>query len=215
MNERTKKNKIFFIFKLIKSILIIIFLKFFRNFNFKRKESILNREFKVLVDKFKYLLKNESYISEESPIWVMVYDGIEKEIPIIKACIKSIIINAGNHPVYLLDKNNYTKYISLPPLILDKFSNKIFNSFHFCEIIKMGLLYKYGGYWIDSSYFLTNPISSINSSLFTLKLKSSKCINKLNKCLWHNNFLALSKNCFLATYSFNAIINSQKFYGII
>ena len=71
----------------------------------------------------------------------------------------------------------------------------------------MGLLYKYGGYWIDSSYFLTIPFSSINSSLFTLKLKSSKCIDKIHKCLWVNNFLATSKKSFLPTYSFNAIIN--------
>ena len=176
---------------------------------------MLNEEFINLTDKFKYLLKNESFISKDSPIWVMVYDGIEKETPIINACINSIIVNAGNHPVYLLNKNNYSKYISLPPLILEKFHKKIFNSFHFCEIIKFGLLYEYGGYWIDSSYFLTIPISSINSSFFTLKSKSSKCIYKINKCLWNNNFLASSKNSFFATYSFNAIINYWNKYNFL
>ena len=156
---------------------------------------MLNEEFINLTDKFKYLLKNESFISKDSPIWVMVYDGIEKETPIINACINSII--------------------SLPPLILEKFHKKIFNSFHFCEIIKFGLLYEYGGYWIDSSYFLTIPISSINSSFFTLKSKSSKCIYKINKCLWNNNFLASSKNSFFATYSFNAIINYWNKYNFL
>ena len=71
---------------------------------------MLNEEFINLTDKFKYLLKNESFISKDSPILVMVYDGIEKETPIINACINSIIVNAGNHPVYLLNKNNYSKY---------------------------------------------------------------------------------------------------------
>ena len=212
------KYKIFFIFKFINLILIIIFFRLFRDSKFKAKESkllMLNGEFINLIDKFKYLLKNESHISEDSPIWVMVYNGIEKESLIINACIKSIIANAGNHPVFLLDKNNYSKYISLPPLILEKFHKKMFNSFHLCEIIKFGLLYECGGYWIDSSYFLTSPISSINSSLFTLKLKSSKCINKINKCLWDKNFLASSKHSFFAAYSFNAIINYWNKYNFL
>ena len=217
MNNKFK-FKIFFIFKFIYLLLIIILFKLFRDSIFKTKESkllILNGDFINLTDKFKYLLKNESRISEDSPIWVMTYDGMEKETTIINACINSIIENAGNHPVYLLDKNNYSKYIKLPPLILEKYHKKIFNSFHFCEIIKLGLLYEYGGYWIDSSYFLTIPISSINSSLFTLKSKSSKCIYKINKCLWNNNFLASSKKSFFSTYSFNAIINYWNKYNFL
>ena len=94
-------------------IILIIFFRLFRGSKFKTKESellMLNEEFINLTDKFKYLLKNESFISKDSPIWVMVYDGIEKETPIINACINSIIVNAGNHPVYLLNKNNYSKY---------------------------------------------------------------------------------------------------------
>ena len=91
------KYKIFFIFKFIYLILII---------NISQLIWLI-----ILInDKFKYLLKNESFISKDSPIWVMVYDGIEKETPIINACINSIIVNAGNHPVYLLNKNNYSKY---------------------------------------------------------------------------------------------------------
>lgn len=174
----------------------------------------LNKKLTVIIHKFKYLLKNEIYISDKIPIWVMIYNGTEKEPPIINACLKSIIENAGNHPVYILDKNNYSKYISLPSFILKKYREKIFNNFHFFEIIKFGILSEYEGYWIDSSYFITTPLSSINSSLFTLKLNSLKNNQEFDKYLW-NNFIVTSKNSFLSIYVFNVILNYWKTFNYL
>ena len=207
-------NKLIYIFIAFQKYLFLIktSTKFIEN---KSKLNKLNKNITILTKKFKYLLKTESNISDKSPIWVMIYNGIEKETPIINACLKSIISNAGNHTIYILDRNNYSKFISLPPLILEKFHKKIFNSSHLSEIIKIGLLFEYGGYWIDSSYFITTPISSINSSFFTLKLKSFKCKYEINKCLWDSSFLATSKNSFLATYVYNAIINYWKNYDFL
>jgi len=135
--------------------------------------NIINYEFLNLIHKYEHLIKNEKNISEDCPIWLMWYDGIQKAPPIIKACITSIKKNSGKHPVYILDKNNYYKYITLPSLILRKFHKRIFTITHFSDIIRMGLLSKYGGYWIDSTYFITSPFISVNSSLYTLKL--SQC----------------------------------------
>ena len=207
-------NKLIYIFIAFQKYLFLIktSTKFIEN---KSKLNKLNKNITILTKKFKYLLKTESNISDKSPIWVMIYNGIEKETPIINACLKSLISNAGNHTIYILDRNNYSKFISLPPLILEKFHKKIFNSSHLSEIIKIGLLFEYGGYWIDSSYFITTPISSINSSFFTLKLKSFKCKYEINKCLWDSSFLATSKNSFLATYVYNAIINYWKNYDFL
>lgn len=141
----------------------------------------------------------------------MWYDGIKNAPPIIKACIKSVIQNARKHPVYILDKNNYYKYITLPTFILRKFHKGIFSITHFSDIIRMGLLSKHGGYWIDSSYFITSPLISINSSLYTLKL--SQCYPTITKCLWSGNFLGTSKNSFIATYAYNAFIYYWKNYN--
>ena len=61
---------------------------------------------------------------------------------------------------------------------MDKFINNIFSITHFSDIIRMALLSKYGGYWIDSTYLVTSPLTKVNTSFFTLKL---------NYC-WTNNF---------------------------
>ena len=141
----------------------------------------------------------------------MWYQKIENAPPIVKACIKSIIINSGKHPVYILDQNNFSKYISLPSFIMEKFNRGIFSITHFSDILRMGLLAKYGGYWIDSTYLITSPLITVNSSLFTLKLKH--CFPSITKCLWAGNFLAVSKNSFIATYAYKSFLKYWKKYN--
>ena len=110
---------------------------------------ILLIKFKALVKKYHYMIKNEENISDNSPIWVMWYQGIEKAPPIIKACIHSIFVNKANHPLYILDKNNLENFIKLPKYILTKFHKGMISITHFSDIVRMAILSTHGGYWID------------------------------------------------------------------
>jgi hypothetical protein len=203
------KKKYFHLLKIFIFLFLFPFLYFFRikplNMDY------LTIEFKALVKKYQYLIKTEGNISDESPIWVMWYQGIEKSPPLIKACINSIFVNKGNHPLYIIDKYNLDNYIKLPKYILRKFHKGIFSITHFSDIIRMLLLSKYGGYWIDSTYLVTAPLNYTNSSFFTLKLPY--CYPIISKCLWAGNFLAMPKNSFLSTYSYNAFLFYWKNYN--
>ena len=186
---------------------------------FDEDKAILNwtnmkRDFKFLVNKYKYLIDNETNISEDSPIWMMWYQGLENAPPIVKICYESIFRNRGKHPVYILNKNNIKKYISLPNYIIEKFKKGIIGMAHFSDIIRVGLLLKFGGYWIDSTYFITTPLKKINSTFFTLKPRH--CFVKKHsfiKCLFSINFMAVPKNSFIATYSFASLLFYWKKYN--
>ena len=51
----------------------------------------IKHDFEILVNEYKYLIKKEKHIEEDSPIWVMWYQGIENAPPVVKSCIQSII----------------------------------------------------------------------------------------------------------------------------
>jgi hypothetical protein len=173
--------------------------------------NILSNKFKALVKKYKYLIKTEENISNNAPIWVMWYQGLENAPPLIKACIHSIYDNKASHPVHLLDKYNLKRYIKLPKYILKKFHKGIFSITHFSDIVRMAFLSTYGGYWIDSTYLVNTPINYTKSSFFTLKL--THCYKTITKCLWAGNFLAMPKNSFLSTYAYNAFLFYWKKYN--
>jgi len=174
---------------------------------------ILSIEFKALVEKYKYLIEDEENISDDSPIWVMWYQGFKKAPPLIKACIRSIFDNKANHPVHLIHKYNLKRYIKLPKYILKKFHKRMFTITHFSDIVRSALLSKYGGYWIDATYYITTPINYASSSFFTLKLAHCPSKRIITKCLWAGNFLAMPKNSFLSTYSYHAFLLYWKYYN--
>ena len=174
----------------------------------------VQRDFVFLLNKYKYLIDDEKNIDSNSPIWMMWYQGIENAPPIVLSCFRSVIKNRANHKVYIISKYNLNKYIKLPSYIMKKFDEGVFSITHFSDIVRMALLSKYGGYWIDSTYFVTSPLIHINTTFYTLKLnycwiKDHPFIN----CLWSGNFMAVPKNSFIATYGYNAFLLYWKKYN--
>jgi hypothetical protein len=88
------KKNLFTRLKLIKiifiSLLILIVIVFKKNLI---KWYILKKDFEYLVDKYKKLIISEKNISDDSPIWMMWYQGINNAPPMILSCIQSIIEN--------------------------------------------------------------------------------------------------------------------------
>jgi len=172
----------------------------------------IKNDFEFLSNKYKYLIKYEKVISIYSPIWMMWYQGIESAPPIVKSCVQSVIINRAKHPVYIIDKDNYKKYIKLPSYIIEKFNNGSLSVQHFADIIRMGLLLKYGGYWIDSTYLVNTPLSKVYTTFYSLKL--NYCFrHPFINCQWAINFMAVPKNSFIATYGYIALLFYLKKYN--
>ena len=70
----------------------------------------------------------------------------------------------------------------------------------------MGLLYKYGGIWIDSTILLTTPLKKYNSSFFTLK-KRQCGKHPFIKCKWVVFIMGSRKKSFISTY----VYKNQRF----
>ena len=175
-SNHTKKNKNNHIYKILYLITlfliaILIFINIDNNNNNKLQKEIENeimkdidkiipiqynftlddvkKDFENIINKYKYLIKKEKNIKENCPIWTMWYQGIEAAPPIVRSCIQSIIENRVKHPVIIITKYNIDKYIKLPYYIMEKFNKNIITLTHFSDIVRIALLFKYGGYWID------------------------------------------------------------------
>ena len=108
------KKNLFTRLKLIKiifiSLLILIVIVFKKNLI---KWYILKKDFEYLVDKYKKLIIYEKNISDDSPIWMMWYQGISNAPSMILACIQSIIENKANHIQILLEWQFYQNMVDI------------------------------------------------------------------------------------------------------
>lgn len=103
---------------------------------------------------FKYTAKCKEV--SKNTIWTCWMEGIDKAPVIVKSCIESLKINMSDYKVIIIDENNYTDYVDIPSVIIDKYTSGVINKAHFSDVLRIQLLTLYGGWWIDSTVLCTD-----------------------------------------------------------
>lgn len=155
-------------------------------FRYKHKtiEAYLSKQMREIIEEYqKITVVEENVIKDDSPIWVCWWQGEANMPELVKACFGSICRNAGGHPVILVTKDNYSEYATLPSYIVDKFLKGKFSITHFSDLLRISLLYEHGGLWIDSTIWVSQPISSIVGRTF-YTVKKDTCYDFLSTPLW-------------------------------
>lgn len=101
----------------------------------------------------------EAYDPTVAPIWVCWLQGEENAPPLVRRCIASIRQHAGKHPVHVLTEENLPSYIDLPSIIWKKRKEGKIQSANFSDVVRMALIYRYGGLWLDATIFCSKQIS--------------------------------------------------------
>ena len=118
---------------------------------------VLNKEFKE-----NNLFKKKQNLNSE-PIWIMWWQGYNQAPKIVKACINSIRKNNVNHKVILITKDNFQDYVDLPTFVLNKVDLGYISIKHLSDMIRVLLLYIYGGVWCDATIL---GIQSLHDEVF-------------------------------------------------
>ncbi len=91
-------------------------------------------------------------------IWQCWLQGKEQAPDIIKTCLNSVQKHQPKHTIKVLDIHTVHDFIHIPQHIQDKFHQNIIPAAHFTDYIRVALLAKYGGTWLDSTIFLSDTI---------------------------------------------------------
>lgn len=162
---------------------------------YNNAKKYLKKKYNYLIEEYKYKNPKDEKISENSPIFIFWWQG-EKNLPaIVESCINSIKRNAEMRPVYFITQYNYYNYVEIPDYIIEKVNSGIITITHFADILRMALLYEYGGIWLDATIYLTKPINKeiCNYSFFTVKHNLFSDWH-ICKGMWSTNVLCCGKN---------------------
>lgn len=92
--------------------------------------------------------------SSSNKIYVFTYWHDINNIPeCVKICRKSLqkFVDKEHFELVMLNSTNISDYITIPPYI----DRNAMEMAHYADVLRMLLLAKYGGFWIDSTCFLT------------------------------------------------------------
>ena len=137
-------------------------------------------------DKYK---KSNFEMKKSNKVWIYWSTGMEKTAPdIVKRCFRSINENLHDREVILLSMENYMQYVDIPNYIIEKYKQGTIEHVHFADLLRIELLAKHGGTWIDSTVFCMNdniPPYMLDSEFFIFQmLKPGSDGNALTISSW-------------------------------
>lgn len=152
----------------------------------------LEKKYSNLIECYKEILyEGEQESLYKDYIWTIWWQGEENAPEALKMCYNSMRQNASGHKVVVISESNLNTYIELPEYILKKVEEEKISLIHLADIIRMNLLSKYGGMWLDATIFLTDSIPEEiwQYTYYTGKLKKTKmaCVSEGR---WNGTFFA-------------------------
>lgn len=115
------------------------------------------------LSKYRYVLDNLSIdynYNNEKPdiIWLCWLQGYENAPLIVRKCKETVCEHNPNSRIIIIDNSNVDDYVSIPQHIKDKHDKGIIPHAHYSDFIRISLLAKYGGTWIDSTFYATDKV---------------------------------------------------------
>ena len=140
----------------------------------KYKYTIIPYEIERVVNE----LQKEDSSSHSNKVWCYWAQG--EDMPeIVKVCVSSqkrMFKKIDGWEYVFLTDENINQYISLPHEIMEKQRKGFITRTHFSDILRLALLERYGGIWIDSTVFLSTTrehalsiVDVISEPLFFIK----------------------------------------------
>lgn len=136
-----------------------------------RIKAMLTEELLPVLEQHRSSRCTNSTPAAERKIWVFWWSGFADAPAIVRAAVQSIRAETGVSPT-LLDQHNYRQYVQLPEDICQKHDAGIIGHAHFSDILRLSLLAKHGGLWIDATVYFSRPISReiLEREFFTCKM---------------------------------------------
>lgn len=113
-----------------------------------------------------------NYVEEEQKksdiIWICWFQGIDSMPSLVQKCFESVHKYNSDKQIILITRDNIFDFVEFPDYIIEKWNNGEITDTHFSDLLRLELLVKYGGLWLDATVFCSDEIPEFiwNSNLF-------------------------------------------------
>lgn len=126
-------------------------------------------KYDVSIVNFNSVTKKNVDLVVSKTVWIFWWQSIEQAPELVKRCYRSVKKNMTGWNIVLISRNNYKEYTKIPNFILEKLDRGIITITHFSDILRLDLLIRHGGLWLDATVLCTNkniPETILRSDLF-------------------------------------------------
>lgn len=163
----------------------------------------LEKKYRWKLDEF-----DKNYVEGEhktsNKIWICWFQGMDNAPELVQKCFESVKKMIPEREIVLITYENLNDYVQFPDVIQHKIENGIIKGAHLSDLLRLELLIKYGGTWIDSTVFCSGdniPEYMLNSELFLFQnLKPGR-----------DGHCTVISNWFITAWSYNKILSAIQY----
>lgn len=137
----------------------------------KKIRKKLYKEYSYILKKYDTFTINEHVSSNK--VWVCWLQGMENAPLLVQRCYHSLKKHMKDREIIVITEHNMHEYVEFPDYILEKLKNGEITRTFFSDILRLELLIKHGGMWIDATVLCTSdniPECIYNSDLFLYQI---------------------------------------------
>ncbi|OOO00121.1 MAG: hypothetical protein ATN35_09065, partial [Epulopiscium sp. Nele67-Bin004] len=108
-------------------------------------------------------------------IWVCWLQGMDNAPSLVQSCYRTLQNSLPDYEKILITTENFNQYVDIDPIILGKWKKGIISNTMFSNVLRLELLIKHGGIWMDSTILFTGdemPKFISDSPLFMYKRRN-------------------------------------------
>lgn len=122
----------------------------------------LARKYRNQIADFVAQHPTQAETSHRKTIWTCWLQGMENAPRIVQFCYQSVVECMPDREVVVITEDNFSDYVSFPDYILDKYKAGMITKVQFSDLLRIELLCKYGGTWLDGTVFCSGLIDGMH-----------------------------------------------------
>ena len=173
----------------------------------------MKRNYSSVIQKYRQNFSGITGSAEgNAPIWSVWWQGEENAPEIVKMCFASVNKHRGAHPFRIITQENFREYIDLPEDIIRKFQAGTIRHSFFSDILRVYLLYHYGGLWLDATMLVTGDIPEeiFGREFFSIKVGFNPKSHAVTLGRWASFLQAAHKGSMLCGFALDMHIEYWK-----
>lgn len=106
---------------------------------------------------------------QSDKVWICWFQGLENAPELVRKCVQSVRDNMSDKEIVIITENNISEYAQFPDYIWEKWKSGAITHTHMTDLLRLELLIKYGGMWLDATVLCTSqdiPDFYFDSELF-------------------------------------------------
>lgn len=140
---------------------------------------VTNKIIRRLRKKYRRFIADFTENYEQAPqthsnkVWVCWLQGMDAAPPLVQRCYQSLQENLSDREIIVLTEENYRDYVQFPPYVQEKIDNGTITKTHMSDLLRLELLIRHGGTWIDATVFCSDnniPAYMLDSDLFLFQI---------------------------------------------